>query len=291
MRKPVKKLIAGFAVIMCLWGGPSPLYASPEEAVETGEPYALLPAEQKVQPSSWLEYRVQPGDTLSSFAVRFGLPVIALQEINNIKDPDLLVVGQALKIPAEAFTHTVAPKETLSEIARRYQVSLERLVAANGLDNPDHLIPGQTIVVPGAGLDVLTQTARVAALPVARLAWPVLGWLSSPFGMRDGRPHEGVDIAANEGEPIRAARSGRVIFAGPRGTYGNTVILYHGSGLTTLYAHAQKVLVQPGQWVEEGNVIALVGSTGRSTGPHLHFEVRLNGVPYDPLLCLARTKA
>ncbi|WP_051275990.1 peptidoglycan DD-metalloendopeptidase family protein [Desulfovirgula thermocuniculi] len=291
MVKPVKKLIAALTLALCLLGGPGLLAASPEEAVVAGGPYALLPAEQREAGGSWLEYRVRRGDTLASLAERFGLPPVALQEVNAIEDPDRIVAGQVLKVPVEALTHTVAPGETLSEIGRRYRVAVERLVAANGLDDPDRLVPGQTLAIPGAGSDGQPQPARAAALPVAQLAWPVMGNLSSPFGLREGRPHEGVDIAAGEGEPIRAARAGRVIFAGPRGTYGNTVILYHGGGLTTLYAHARKILVRPGEFVKEGDVIALVGSTGRSTGPHLHFEVRLNGIPYDPLLCLKRLRA
>ncbi len=114
------------------------------------------------------------------------------------------------------------------------------------------------------------------------------GRLTSPFGMRqhpihgDLRHHDGVDIAAPEGTPIRAARAGRVVRAGFEEGYGNVVVLDHGGGLETRYAHCQRLGVRPGDRVDAGAPIATVGSTGRSTGPHLHFEVRHQGIPVDP---------
>ncbi|RKO65608.1 peptidoglycan DD-metalloendopeptidase family protein [Desulfofundulus salinus] len=284
-------LVTGAVLAVCLLPGREPLFAAPDEAILTGVSYGNLPrVETGPPPGDRHVYRVRPGDTLEDIAGRFGLPVTALQEANGIRDANLIVEGQVLQIPAGVLTHTVLPGETLSDIARRYQVPVSRLVAVNDLPNPDTLFPGQQVTIPARYGGNLTAEAIMAALPVDQLAWPVVGWVSSPFGWRDGRPHEGVDIAAGEGEPIRAVRSGRVTFAGPRGTYGNTVIIDHGDGLETLYAHALQVLVEPGQWVDAGEIIALVGSTGRSTGPHLHLEVRLNGIPYDPLLCLTRTR-
>ncbi len=98
--------------------------------------------------------------------------------------------------------------------------------------------------------------------------------------------HEGIDIAASTGAPIWAAAAGTVIHAGWLGGYGNLVVLDHGNGLATAYAHCSAILVGVGQTVAQGETIALVGSTGHSTGPHLHFEVRVNGVAVDPLLYL-----
>lgn len=120
----------------------------------------------------------------------------------------------------------------------------------------------------------------------AGLIWPVNGVVVSGFGMRWGRMHEGIDIAASTGTPIRAAASGAVIWSGWRGGYGNCVVIDHGNGLATLYAHASALLVGVGQQVSQGQTVALVGSTGNSSGPHLHFEVRVNGVAVDPLLYL-----
>lgn len=116
--------------------------------------------------------------------------------------------------------------------------------------------------------------------------WPVDGGkLTSPFGMRWGRMHEGIDIGAEMGTPIKAAAPGEVIESRPSSGYGYIIVIYHGDGLATLYAHmyAQTVKVQKGQKVVQGQVIAAVGSNGRSTGPHLHFEVHKNGSPVDPM--------
>ena len=116
--------------------------------------------------------------------------------------------------------------------------------------------------------------------------WPVNGTVVSGFGMRWGRMHEGIDISASTGTPIWAAAAGTVIWSSWRGGYGNCVVVDHGNGLATLYAHASALLVSVGQEVSQGQNVALVGSTGNSSGPHLHFEVRVNGVAVDPLLYL-----
>jgi murein DD-endopeptidase MepM/ murein hydrolase activator NlpD len=116
--------------------------------------------------------------------------------------------------------------------------------------------------------------------------WPVSGTVVSGFGMRWGRLHEGIDIAASSGTPIWAAAAGTVIHAGWLGGYGNLVVVDHGNGLATAYAHASAILVGVGQQVAQGETVALVGSTGNSSGPHLHFEVRVNGTAVDPLLYL-----
>ncbi len=122
-----------------------------------------------------------------------------------------------------------------------------------------------------------------ASLVASPLLWPATGDLSSFFGLRWNAQHRGIDIAAPPGAPIFAARFGRVVLAGWYGGYGLTVILDHGGGLQTLYAHASAVLVRPGQQVRAGQLIARVGDTGNSTGPHLHFEFRINGRPVNPL--------
>ncbi len=116
--------------------------------------------------------------------------------------------------------------------------------------------------------------------------WPVNGSVVSGYGMRWGRMHEGIDIAASTGTPIWAAAAGTVIHAGWLGGYGNLVVVDHGNGLATAYAHASAILVAVGQQVAQGETISLVGSTGNSSGPHLHFEVRVNGIAVDPLLYL-----
>jgi murein DD-endopeptidase MepM/ murein hydrolase activator NlpD len=117
----------------------------------------------------------------------------------------------------------------------------------------------------------------------AGFIWPVSGPVVSPFGMRWGRMHEGIDIAAAEGTPIHAAASGRVVYAGWMDGYGNLVAIDHGGGLSTAYAHQSSIAAGVGQTVSQGQTIGYVGCTGHCFGPHLHFEVRVNGTPVDPL--------
>jgi murein DD-endopeptidase MepM/ murein hydrolase activator NlpD len=121
----------------------------------------------------------------------------------------------------------------------------------------------------------------------AGLIWPVRGRITSGFGMRWGRMHTGIDIAAGSGTAIHAARGGTVIASGWQGGYGNVVIVSHGGGMSTLYAHQSRRAASDGQRVSQGDVIGYVGSTGHSTGPHLHFEVRIGGSPVNPRRYLA----
>jgi len=115
------------------------------------------------------------------------------------------------------------------------------------------------------------------------LGWPVAGPVTSGFGSRWGRMHEGIDIGVPEGTPVHAAAAGTVIYAGWMSGYGNIVVIDHGNGLSTAYAHNSQLIVGQGASVGKGFVIALSGNTGHSTGPHVHFEVRVNGSPVDPL--------
>src|SRR5690606_26451135 len=188
--------------------------------------------------------------------------------------------------------HTVAPGETLWQIARRYGVPVDTLAAANGVSNPRRLRVGSRLTIPvmatGGGSD-----EEAAVGPVARpgeraragqihLRWPLEGRITSRFGPRWGRMHQGIDVAAPVGTPVRAAAAGRVTHAGPLGTYGLLVVVDHGGGAETRYAHNSSLFVKEGDVVRQGKVIARVGSTGNSTGPHLHFEILIEGVHQDP---------
>ena len=117
----------------------------------------------------------------------------------------------------------------------------------------------------------------------AGFIWPVQGPITSPFGWRWGRMHEGIDIGVGYGTPIHAAAAGTVIYCGWESGYGNLVVIDHGGNLATAYGHQSSIAVSCGQQVDQGQVIGLVGTTGFSTGPHLHFEVRVDGSPVDPL--------
>jgi murein DD-endopeptidase MepM/ murein hydrolase activator NlpD len=151
----------------------------------------------------------------------------------------------------------------------------------------------ESLAAESASLAAAIQSAQASAgssgtgAPSASgFIWPVNGPVVSGFGMRWGRMHEGIDIAASSGTPIHAAAAGTVIHAGWLGGYGNLVVVDHGDGLSTAYAHASAILVGVGQHVSQGETLSLVGSTGNSSGPHLHFEVRVNGSAVDPLFYL-----
>jgi murein DD-endopeptidase MepM/ murein hydrolase activator NlpD len=193
--------------------------------------------------------------------------------------------------PAPPVQHfTVQQGDTLWEIASHYGVTMAQLLAANPeVDNPGHLQIGQQLRLPGAASNTAAAASALDDVALRGVfAWPVRAPISSVFGPRDGRNHAGIDLAANMGDSIRAARDGEVIYSGEISGYGETVILRHADGTRTLYAHSSKRLVSNGDKVRQGQTIALVGSTGHSTGPHLHFEVIVNDRPRDPLLYLPK---
>jgi murein DD-endopeptidase MepM/ murein hydrolase activator NlpD len=128
-----------------------------------------------------------------------------------------------------------------------------------------------------------SSTAYSASPSSSGLVWPVSGPVTSPFGMRWGRMHEGIDIGVPYGTAIHAAAAGRVIYCGWESGYGNLTVIDHGNGIATAYGHQSSIAVSCGQDVTQGQVIGYVGCTGHCTGPHLHFEVRVNGAPVDPL--------
>ncbi len=140
----------------------------------------------------------------------------------------------------------------------------------------------QEQIAAASGLSTL-PAGPMSAPSAAGLIWPLDGLLTSGFGYRWGRMHEGIDIAVPEGTPIRAAKAGTVIMASYNGGYGNYTCVDHGSGLSTCYAHQSGFAVSSGQSVGQGQVIGYSGNTGSSTGPHLHFEVRINGAAQDPM--------
>ncbi len=243
-----------------------------------------------------LTHVIEPGDTLWELARRYGTTVEAIAAANGIRPTQTLRIGQRLRIPTgrvQASTgassrpgsrvvpsqvYTVRPGDSLWLIARRFGTTVEALMAANGL-RTDRLQVGQRlrIPVPGRPAGTVAVRRRVGFL------WPARGVLTSRFGSRWRRHHNGIDLAAPRGTPIYAARSGRVRYAGWYGGYGLLVVIDHGDGLETYYGHASRILVRPGQWVAQGQRIALVGCTGACTGSHLHFEVRVRGTPTDPL--------
>jgi len=199
--------------------------------------------------------------------------------------------------------HVVRPGENLYRLSQHYGVSVEAIRRANGVDDVRRLQVGQRLVIPNSAIGGAThslappRSVRTAAVGSGRrgvrrqtdldFMWPVDGPLSSGFGRRRGGHHEGIDIPAKTGTPVHAAEAGRVIHSGGGlGDYGKVVIVKHAGRYSTVYAHNSRIRVHKGEFVEKGQVIAEVGRTGNASGPHVHFEVRRDRRPEDPLLYL-----
>lgn len=187
--------------------------------------------------------------------------------------------------PGKGFYYTVKPGETLWQIASTHKVTAQQIAEWNNIQDPDKVAAGMRIFVPKtrAGGAPRGKFDEPLAFDRDHFQWPVKGTVISGFGMRDGNRHDGVDIKAPSGAPIYAAADGEVVYSGNLRGYGNLIIVRHPDRYYTTYAHNQKNLVTVGKKVEAGEKIALVGATGRATGPHLHFEVRLGATSRNPL--------
>lgn len=261
---------------------------------------------------------VQPGDTIFGLALQYALTPesVLWSNYTTLKDnPDLLRLGQELSIPpADGLVYVVEPGDTIESIARRFRVEPESITAepVNGLSDLNQALQTDQIVfVPGGEREVVVwqlpkpvevrRTAsgarvysvgscgemEIPALGAGRFAFPTNRRYLSGYNF--GPSHGGWDLAGRLGEPIYASDGGTVVYAGysldsrgrPRG-YGQYVVLDHGNGYRSLYAHASQLFVRCGQQVARGTVIAAVGSVGKSTGPHLHFEIRLGDNYVNP---------
>lgn len=248
----------------------------------------------------FFEYKVQAGDTVSGVASRFGIRSNYVSWNNaDVTNANSLAVGQTLQVPSvEGIIHSVRLGETVSEIAARYDANPQDIIQfpPNGLlGDPNRLREGSQILVPGGRkVDIAPAIApprqpavvSPAPAPVAPAAsgwsWPVRGLLTSPFG--PAHPL-GIDVAIPPGTPIVAASGGLVTFAGgnPCCSYGYHIIIDNGAGYETMYAHLSSFAVKKGDRVAAGQRIGFSGSSGNSTGPHLHFELHRNGVVQDPM--------
>lgn len=242
------------------------------------------------QRSQVSEYTVQEGDLISFIASDFGVSVNSIIWANGLKNVDSISLGQVLRIPpVTGVIHKVAKGDTTAGLAKKYGVEQERIVAYNRLPQDGSLEIGDEVIVPDGKMPVSqTTVARVGVSSlssgtrtVAKFGHlPNLGdYFKVPtFGFNWGRIHgrNGVDIANSCGTPIYSAADGTVSVADPEGWnggFGKYVKINHANGTETLYAHASKLLVSPGQVLGKGDKIMLMGTTGRSTGCHLHFEV------------------
>lgn len=254
------------------------------------------------------KYTVKDGDTIWDIALSNNLDVEDIQAANPHMNLDKIKIGQVIKlavnlplvnvrITASVDTKEQIPFESKNVVDKKMRTGLKKLkihgqnglaqihknisilngdvIDENVISNKIVFAPHDEIVLVGGKTPIFAATGIFMK--------PARGRLTSPFGRRWGRMHEGVDLAAPTGTPIDAADSGKISFVGRKNGYGLCVMINHGNGLQTLYGHTSRTFVKVGQSVKKGQRIASIGSTGRSTGPHLHFEVRKNGNPVNPL--------
>lgn len=252
-----------------------------------------------------INYVIQPGDSISQVANRFGVSTYTVIWANDIANSDLVAPGDVIKIPpVSGVLHTVQAGETLPALSEKFGVDLNTVLnfPLNKVDNPDELIAGQVIIFPGG---VKPAPVRVGAAtpslgsggsggPPAppsgavarpgRFGWPSGGYISQGYWAG----HQAIDIAAPYGSPLYAVEGGTVVAAayGWNGGYGTVVDIDHGNGYVSRYSHLSDMYVTKGQTVGRGAVIGKIGLTGITTGPHVHFEILLNGVRQNPTFYL-----
>lgn len=254
---------------------------------------ALVSSAPFTQPVTFTTYKVQNGDTISGITKKFGLKNIStLIGVNDIDNVRQLGAGQKLKIPSlDGLTYTVQAGNSLASLSAKFNVSLEELLDVNELDS-ETLTAGQQLFIPGAKLD--SQKLQQALGTLFKMPLFAHYRISSRFGYRSDpftgarTFHTGVDLACPQGTPVVSAASGSVSFVGYSNIFGNYIIVKHTNGYQTLYGHLSKILARKGQRVSQGTRIGLVGSTGYSTGPHLHFTIYKNGKLVDPLRTIKR---
>lgn len=259
----------------------------------------------KTEREETITYTVQAGDTISTIARRYDLNVNTVLWANNLSAFSIIRAGDSLTVlPTDGFLYKVVRGDTLGKLAQVYDVSTDKIITSNHLNNAGTIAIGQQLIIPGTkrvisntstvaktttqssytGIEVIKDivTTNKPIVSSNKMVWPTEGHrITQYFSWQ----HNGLDIGNKVGTPLYAADSGIVEISqgGYNGGYGNTILLNHGGGKKTRYGHASKLLVSKGEEVEKGQVIALMGSTGRSTGPHLHFEVVINGTRYNPL--------
>lgn len=266
-----------------------------EGGVTLVKPDLVSTESAKVTRTSIKKYQVEAGDALGSIASKFNISIDTILWANNLSSNSYIKPGQELIIPpVSGVLHTIKKGDTLKNIAQKYNASDAKIKEFNNIDNDSLLVVGDTLMVPG-GRVIYTikprtyvappETNQVYTAPVAvsgKMLWPISCRRITQYFK--GWRHTGADIACSYGSPIYAAADGvvsRVQYLSYG--YGYNVIIDHGGGKKTLYGHASRIDVVEGQHVDQGEVIAREGSTGRSTGPHLHFEVIINGQKVNPL--------
>ncbi|MDR1618180.1 MAG: M23 family metallopeptidase [Treponema sp.] len=229
-------------------------------------------------------YIVQEGDMIGTLAEKFGLNDDTLISLNKIRNTRTIQIGLPLKVPnQDGILYTVKKGDTLEGVAETWKSDVTAIRTANELFSGS-IHEGAELFIPGARMDVITRQEINGDL----FLWPVSGYITSAYGYRKSpftgarQFHSGLDIGSAMGAPVRAAMSGRVSYAGWDDAFGNYVVVSHHSGYRTLYGHMSVIRTKLGAYVGTGERIGDVGSTGLSTGPHLHFTVFKNGVTVNP---------
>ncbi len=255
-------------------------------------------------------YLVQKGETLYRISKMYNLSLVELMEFNQLTSytikagekiwlksvPIKTVISKTIIKPEiiekkpkpteKPKYHTVKKGENLYRIALKYNLSIYELKQYNNLSSNKIFVGQKLLLEPQKGsLEKYTKTRpKIPSEYLKRygLIWPCNGKITSPFGMRDGKPHKGLDISAPVGTPIKSVLDGEVAYTGWQRGYGNVIIMKHDHSLMTVYAHNDENFVEKGDKVKKGEKIATIGLTGNTTGPHVHFEVRLDGRAMDP---------
>ncbi|MEJ2458664.1 MAG: LysM peptidoglycan-binding domain-containing M23 family metallopeptidase [Novosphingobium sp.] len=267
------------------------------------------PVTATASPADESVHIVRPGETLSGIAVRAKVPRVLIAEANGLQPPFIVKVGQKLHIPRTRH-HAVVDGDTGFSLAMKYGVPWEQIATANDLDPAAPLKTGENLLIPTLLNPPPTGVSKLDPAPVpdtpaappssapapahapaktARFGWPVSGPIRRGYATGSNY-HDGLDIKAAKGTMVRAAAAGTVKFAGKeKDQFGNLVVIDHGDGWYTAYGFLSRITVKEGAKVAAGERIGLVGSTGLAKGNELHFEVRQDGKPVDPLEELPKT--
>lgn len=268
------------------------LFAVGDGSFTTGSPLENLRGILEKKPYI-IEHIVEPGDTIWSIMKAYNVDEATIVNANNLANASKLKVGQKLTFPSvTGLTHTVKKGDTISDIARTYQVNVQIIEEANELTQSSKIFAGQVLVIPGGKMPRAAKStgsssgssSKTASIGISMIHPLGSGTrVTSSYGIRSGRMHSGIDFGVSTGTKVKASASGVVTTAGWLGGYGKLIVIDHGQGVKTYYGHNSKLLVSVGDRVEQGQVISNSGNTGRSTGPHLHFEVRVNNKAQNPL--------
>ena len=233
----------------------------------------------------WSEYKVQRGDSVYKIAADFGISMDAVITSNNIRNARRLREGETLRIPnMDGIPHIVKRGDSISGISKTYNVPKDVILDVNDIRS-DIIKEGETLFIPGARMAPEALKLSLGELfiyPVRKNISSNYGWRQDPFSGEQSF-HSGLDLRGNAGTPIKASLDGTVSFVGNSRVYGRYIILSHHNSYQTLYAHLSASSVKEGERVVQGAKIGEMGSTGLSTGPHLHFGVFKNGKAVNPL--------